>query len=188
MKIISIEGIDGTGKTTLLNNIKKVSGKGKYISFPTEHFFERYNTYKQDNLLTESILEKLQSEDKEQAIRKLKEQGYEWVICDRFEVTQIVYNKTQNPRYRSDVVVYLELGIDDVFKRIGARQEEDNLGFETRDKLTQLKEDFEVVLKTDYYRDKVLRYNVLNVDYDQEFISGILSDIEDKLEGTLSGE
>lgn len=180
LRVISIEGIDGTGKTTLHNLIRKrleVNKEVGFVRFPTEDFYSKYEKRGKIKPLTAQEIEEMQSEDKKQTITKLKEHGYKYLFCDRAEVSQIVYNETKETSMESDVVIYLSIELDEALRRIKERKIEDNLGFEQEDTLRELKHRYEEILTSEKYKDKVVEEDVTDQEYTEEFIVNLLGKV-----------
>jgi len=176
MFVVSIEGIDGTGKSTLVdkleeyvNDIKEVGDNYwehiQFTRFPTRYFFERIANFNSKETITDADMLRLQDEDKLHEINKRRQQGCKLLICDRGEVSQRVYNQCENTSIESDFVIYLSIQLEEALRRISTRGVEDNLGFEDGDILKRVQESYKKVLETDQYKNKVKFYDVTDADY-----------------------
>ena len=156
MYLVTIEGIDGSGKSTLFERLKECYKRDNvdYVKFPGGYFFNHYR----DNLTDEEI-EELQQKDKRIIYEWGRNKQLDVLIGDRGEVSQKVYNGTDKTSIESDLVIYLDIDIEEAFKRIDVRGEEDNLGFENKDVLTEKKKRYEEVLEKEY-KDKVVRFYI----------------------------
>lgn len=165
LKVISIEGIDGTGKTGVLDGLKNTLGTEEtcFVSFPTKWFYgkyeelkEEYREYGGDLLAFERKINQLQSEDKLRVYEQLLAEGKKVLYCDRFDVSQKVYNgsvlgeEMTDVVVNSDYVIHLDVDVETVLKRISSRGEEDYMGYEQESTLRQLRERYLTVLKTEY--------------------------------------
>lgn len=157
MYVISIEGIDGAGKTSLLDALQEKIYNQKicFVSFPTEQFYRRRQQISQDDNYTEEI-NRLQTEDKQDAYHYWERKGMKVMICDRYDVSQKVYDGSSLKQYtvdtaiKSDFIIYLNIGVDTVMERIHNRGVEDVLGYEDADRLKQLRMRYERILKEEY--------------------------------------
>lgn len=165
MKFLTLEGIDGSGKTTLYNRVKELYQETgvEFKEFPGEHFFKNYTKD-----LKDSEIEELHQQDKLKEYVDSKKRGIKVLVGDRGDVTQKVYNGTQETSVESDVVVYLDIGLKEAFKRMDVRGEEDNLGFEKEDVLKEKKELYEKVLRSDSYKYKTVWVKILGNKYEVE--------------------
>lgn len=129
--VISIEGIDRSGKTTLNNLLQGYYEEDKDIKF--KKFPDKTSAYgRMVYECLESDLDRYKdnyclynSMDKNQGIERLLERGNSGLcIIDRFDVTQYVYGKglgVENPleylRYESDVVIYINITPEESLRR-----------------------------------------------------------------------
>lgn len=129
--ILSIEGIDRSGKTTINNLLQKHYDKDKGIKF--KKFPDKTSAY--GRMVYECLESDLvrykknyclyNSMDKNQGVEDLLDKGNSGVcIIDRFDVTQYVYGKglgVENPleylRYESDVVIYIDISVEESLRR-----------------------------------------------------------------------
>lgn len=192
MYIISIEAIDGSGKTTLAENIKKeiekrieqgseIYKKVAFVKFPSEHFFSQYSGKKET--LSENEIRLLQDRDKLSKINQLEKEGYKVALCDRAEVTQMVYNNDPNPSISSDYIFYIHIELDQAVENINKRKIKDNLGFEEKETLKRLRIKYEDILFSDKYYDKVqvFPFSSLKGEAGNEVIEIIVEKIREKL-------
>src|SRR5699024_11074003 len=152
MRVVSLEGIDGAGKSVLVEYLEKnmkVEGI-EVVSFPSSHFYERY--YKG---MRGPVVEMIQQEDKKYMYDKHVKKGTKVLLCDRAEVSQMVYNGTEKTSIKSDKVIYLDIEVDKALDRVNERGIEDPLDFEKREVLEDKKKEYERILKSKEYRDKV---------------------------------
>lgn len=168
MKVISIEGIDGTGKTALYEGLKdKLASDDKcFMKFPTKRFYKKYLELDKDQYRLDryfQVVNDLQTEDKAHFYNHWKQQGKKVMICDRYDVSQKVYDgsnlvgQTVEVDMESDFVIYLSTDIETSMKRINKRNAEDMLGYEEKEKLIELKSRYERVLNEEYQgRHKVI--------------------------------
>lgn len=191
MKVINIEGIDGSGKTGLLEDLRKEFGEDKYcyISFPTRYFYRSYEALKEMGYSTEEFeqeINKLQTQDKKRAYAYWKGEGKEIMFCDRFEVTQKVYNgsslnvDTVETPIVSDTVVYIDIEVDTVMKRIEERDIEDCLGYEEEDTLRELKKRYDSVLE-DEYQGRVIVFPVTEETTKEELTASVIEELRELL-------
>lgn len=140
MKVIAIEGIDGTGKTTLWNNLQ--DRLPSYIHFMTspdpegplrEVIRERIHSEKR-NAIEEGYLF---AADRVIQYNRLKEAGIDWVITDRSTLSSLAYQGAScTPAERGfiqtlfskvpmfpDFVIYLDAEADDprILERLKSR-------------------------------------------------------------------
>lgn len=173
MKVISIEGIDGTGKTELLKGLERRLGQQDrcFVNFPTERFYERYidldkDMYRGLDYFKEVNL--LQSDDKIHTYTYWKQRGKRIMFCDRYDVTQKVYDGSRlgEPTVEldtaSDLVIYLDVDIETVLARINNRGIDDCLGYEEENTLRELKVRYERILEEEYSG----RYKVISISPD----------------------
>src|SRR5699024_12562630 len=124
----------------------------EYVKFPGGYFFKHYR----DDLTDEEI-EELQQKDKSIIYEWGRNKKLDVLIGDRGEVSQKVYNGTDKTSIESDLVIYMNIDIEEAFKRIDVRGEEDNLGFENKDVLTEKKNRYKVELDKNN-KNNVLRF------------------------------
>lgn len=161
LKVISIEGIDGTGKTVLLEGLRdKLNNKDHcFVNFPTKMFYEKYRELDKDKYREEEYFEevnRLQTEDKEFFYEYWKQNGKKIMFCDRYDVTQKVYDgsslgkQTIDLDVKSDLVIYLSADMETILNRIDERGEEDCLGYEEEERLKELEKRYERILEEEY--------------------------------------
>src|SRR5699024_9509972 len=152
VRVVSLEGIDGSGKSFLVDRVE--SGlllKGvEVVRLPSRYFFSRYHKG-----LSDAEVEQLQQDDKKHVYDKHVAKGTRVMLCDRAEVSQKVYNGTVNTSIESDKVIYLDIEVEKALERVNIRGEDDNLGFESKTILEAKKKEYERILKSDKYRNKV---------------------------------
>src|SRR5699024_6633677 len=93
-----------------------------------------------------------------------KKKGLDVLMGDRGEVSQKVYNGTEKTSIESDVIIYLDISIDEAFKRMSVRGIEDNLGYESREVLTEKRKKYKEILNRDY-KGKVFWFVVTDSGY-----------------------
>lgn len=186
MRVVTIEGIDGTGKTTLLNKLEDSIGEDLYcfVSFPTERFYKKYNELDKGKLQGDAYFKevnRLQTEDKEYTYKLWKEKGKKVMFCDRFEVSQKVYDGSHlgeiTSNIESDLVIYLMGEVENMVERIGERGVEDCLGYEELEELKRLAVRYERIL----FRQYEGRYKIVDAEQGKE---GILQDTLEALKQT----
>ena len=176
MKVVTIEGIDGAGKTVFYNKIKAeaerqgLTGIG-FAELPSDYFFSKY---RKD--MTDKEIEQLQNEDKAVVYKKYLEEGNRVMLSDRGDVTQKVYNGSKEVSISSNLVLYLSISVEDSLKRIQKRGVDDNLGFENEETLTELKKNYEEVLSREEYEGKVIYIDALKLT--EEDVNNVVAYLE----------
>lgn len=189
MRVISIEGIDGTGKTSLLKGLEDEikSNLICFDSFPSEWFRREYEKLKGtlEGKEFHKRVNDLHTEDKLRTYKYWKEQGKEVMICDRFELTQKVYDgemlgqNTLDTGITSELVIFLDADVDVVLSRIETREQEDYLDFENKEMLTVMRERYESIIHMEY-KDKVRRIHVLKETTKEQVKEDALSILTDE--------
>lgn len=141
-KIISLEGIDRSGKSTVFNRLKEdkefkkeLEDKGyvvKYLKFPNkdtvwgkmvyECLTSDLSKYKDNYTIYNS---KDKNEVVDRLINEYKGSGKELLlIVDRFDATQYIYGKSlgvNNPllglKYHSDSAIYIDISVEESLRR-----------------------------------------------------------------------
>ena len=187
MKIISVEAIDGAGKTTLVAQIKQYVEQTKdpfwkytgFTRFPTSAFYHQYSKRKASDLTDAEVL-RMQDEDKRIEIERNRGYRYDVLICDRGELTQIVYNKSESPSMRSDVIVFLDIPVEESLIRIHERNDEDILGFEKETTLRDMHSEYNRLIGSKDFRGKLIVVDVTDIDY-----RGQLADCYEAIHGLM---
>lgn len=139
LKVISIEGIDRSGKTTIKDKLTKIYDKDSKVNF--KKFPDKSSAY--GRMVYECLATDLDkykanyclynSMDKNQGIEQLTNKSGV-LLVDRFDVTQYVYGKglgVSNPldylRYESDVVIYIDISVEESLRRGDILQDNDLL-------------------------------------------------------------
>lgn len=191
LKIINIEGIDGSGKTGLLEDLKEEFKEDKYcfISFPTSYFYRSYEALKKMGYNEKEFakeVNRLQTNDKKKAYEYWKGKGKEIMFCDRFDVSQKVYNgsslkvDTVETPIVSDTVVYIDIEVDTVLKRIEDRNTEDCLGYEEENTLREIKKRYDSVIE-DEYKGRVLVFPVTEGTTKEELTSAVIEELREHI-------
>lgn len=189
MKVISIEGIDGTGKTVLLEGLReKLSSDDRcFVKFPSKRFYKQYRELDKDKYREDSYFKevnKLQTEDKAFFYDYWQQQGKKIMFCDRYDVSQKVYDgsslgeRTIDLDTKSDWVIYLDVDIETILARINERGEDDCLGYEEEEKLRELKLRYERILEEEYKGS----YKVIEIsptDTIEDVLSMVLNHLEE---------
>lgn len=187
MYLISIEGIDGTGKTTLWNRLKTTESINKlkeqytvrFVQFPTSWFFEQLNELEKQGTLDDEKVLWLQNEDKKRLVEEMEKRGVGVLICDRGDVSQMVYNKDKEPSIQSDLVVYLHIQLEEALRRIQLREVADNLGFEQEDTLKEIQIDYERIIFNYFLDGRAKVWNVTDIDYNGNKQEDFIEDVAD---------
>lgn len=165
-KLICIEGIDGTGKSTLIKHIKDMLPDNIYTQQPSPNFFTS---------ISETIkgveLQELLDKDRRECIygangtKSLTDCGYT-AIVDRYLISGIVYeyfelsdNFTLEELYEKykaefsdsfpDTIIYLDIDPDKAIERIISRAKETGQPisrYEASESLTKLRDIYKEVL------------------------------------------
>lgn len=135
IKIVSIEGIDRSGKSTVFNQLKKDKDLKKedivFLKFPNiENVWGQmvYECLRGDNLSKYKDNYTLyNTKDKNSTIEKILESSDKkpkLIIVDRLDATQYVYGKslgvknpTQGLHYISDSIIYIDISVKESLKR-----------------------------------------------------------------------
>lgn len=165
-----MEGIDGSGKTTLANHLKDdpFFKDWEFIREPTEGPYGKEIR----NILKDSETKRPPEEltrlfiddrlwNNENIIKKLIEKNKN-IICDRYyfstaayqgdskkEVLKILIEQMENPRIKNpDFIFYLDIDIDVALERIQKRSDEKEL-FEKKESLLRIHNHYKII--QDYF-------------------------------------
>lgn len=197
---IAVEGIDGSGKSTTIKELKKyLTNKGHNVlltaeptDMPTGKLIREVLAKKdEDAPLTHEMLALMFATDRLNHLREriwpaLREK--KTVITDRYFFSSIAYQSV-NVNYEwikginrfammPDVLVFIDVSIDKALERLAIFRKNKEL-YETREYLEQISKNYELVIKDFHEHLKVVHLNgELKMDE-------IYSDIENKFEGVI---
>jgi len=134
---INIEGIDGSGKTTLINNLKKKFTNFYYTREPTDNF-DYANLLPLDNEYNSLLNFFLFTHDRIRHQAEIQENIKNTIISDRYIASSIAYegpyiekffssrndtirylmDVSRPVRYMPDLIIYLNVSIDTAMERI----------------------------------------------------------------------
>lgn len=160
---ITIEGIDGTGKTTVITKIQKYledHGKSVWVtSEPTEGQFGRIlrerlkESFKEDAKVIDALIFATDRVDHQKEITAHLEKG-EWVLSDRYKDSSIAYQTAQGLEWEwvetinthsidPDLTILLDMEAKESLKRrYGVTSDENLEKFESEEFLTTVQENF----------------------------------------------
>lgn len=167
---IVLEGIDGSGKSTLINRLKSKDQfkNWKFIREPTDGPYGKEIRQRLKNNLSEKESDKLTRlfiEDRlwnnENVIQKLEKENYN-IFCDRYyfstaayqgknkkDVLKILIEQMENPRIKNpDYVFFLNIDVNSSLERIQKRNQEKEI-FERKNLLLQIYNHYKII--EDYF-------------------------------------
>jgi len=182
---IVFEGIDGSGKTSLINELSKDKDLKKYKPIIKREPF--------DKKFLENCFKKISSWDNEEKAlclslafaydrafleKEFKDYyGKNLVLSDRSFISSLAYQSIYidldwvfciNKFFKKpDLVIYLDTDVDIALRRINQRSEKSITYFEKKEFLEKLKESYKKVF--DFLRKK--DYEIFEIDANEEFES-----------------
>ena len=186
-KFIVFEGIDGSGKTTQSKLLsKKINGK--YTFEPTDGDIGKYiRKILSGKKCEKEALALLFAADRVEHVVDI-EQGLKksHIVCDRYVYSSIVYQSIQGidldfivniNRFakKPDVMIFLDVNIDESFKRMGGRSKEI---FENKDTLEKVKKKYYEIIEKRLFEP---RYGYIVVDTTNKNIDEVHDEIMEEL-------
>ena len=186
-KFIVFEGIDGSGKTTQSKLLsKKINGK--YTFEPTDGDIGKYiRKILSGKKCEKEALALLFAADRVEHVVDIEQDlKKSHIVCDRYVYSSIVYQSIQGidldfivniNRFakKPDVMIFLDVNIDESFKRMGGRSKEI---FENKDTLEKVKKKYYEIIEKRLFEPK---YGYIVVDTTDKNIDEVHDEIMEEL-------
>ena len=186
-KFIVFEGIDGSGKTTQSKLLsKKINGK--YTFEPTDGDIGKYiRKVLSGKKCEKEALALLFAADRVEHVVDIEQDlKKSHIVCDRYVYSSIVYQSIQGidldfivniNRFakKPDVMIFLDVNIEESFKRMGGRSKEI---FENKDTLEKVKKKYYEIIEKRLFKPK---YGYIVVDTTNKDIDEVHDEIMEEL-------